>query len=109
MGYKGLGCSDKVFGIWGILPQLWRIKGKIEIISKSGLCRGGMTIIFPCIIPYKTSSEEFLTLAHVRFKRFSGSGLTAAESSSCGNMSYSLNSLNGDYIGDYVGDYYRGY
>ena len=24
-------------------------------------------------------------------------------------MSYSLNSLKGDYIGDYIGDYYRGY
>ena len=25
------------------------------------------------------------------------------------NRSYSLNSVNGDYIGDYLGDYYRGY
>ena len=24
------------------------------------------------------------------------------------HMSYSLNSLKGDYIGDYIGDYYRG-
>ena len=25
------------------------------------------------------------------------------------DMSYSLNSLKGDYIGDYIGDYNRGY
>ena len=25
------------------------------------------------------------------------------------HVSYSLNSLKGDYIGNYIGDYYRGY
>ena len=28
---------------------------------------------------------------------------------STGNVSHSLNSLNGGYIGDYMGDYYTGY
>ena len=30
-------------------------------------------------------------------------------SSNTSNMSYSLNSLNGDYAEDYIGDYYRAY
>ena len=69
----------------------------------------GLGFNISCYHGVVKKSDPFLGIEGVRGSAALGGGTQNRTCFLTYHMSYSLNSLNGDYIGDSIGDYYRGY